>query len=63
MERKSKVYRCYSANQKAFLISKGNEYLDVIEDKNGKTLWLFLKSYKLDEALTQWSNNNPNKRS
>lgn len=62
MKRKSKVYRCYSVPQKEFILSKGLEYLDVFEDKEEKTFWLFLRCDELDRLLTQWSNNNPNKR-
>jgi len=61
-KRKSKIYRCKSPNQKAYIMSQGIEYLDVIEDKNNITIWLFLKCDELDKVLTQWSINNPNKR-
>ena len=62
MKNQSKIYRCKSPNQKSYIMSQGIEYLDVIEDKNNITIWLFLKCDELDRALTQWSNNNPNKR-
>lgn len=61
MKRKSKVYRCYSVPQKEFLTVNGLEYLDALKDDKGKTLWVFLKCNELDNLLTQWSNNNPNK--
>ena len=62
MKRTSKLYRCKSPKQKDYIMSQGLEYLDVIEDKNNITIWLFLRCDELDKVLTQWSNNNPNKR-
>jgi hypothetical protein len=62
MKTESKVYRCKSSKQKDFILSKKIEYIDVYENKEGITTWLFLKCDELDKVLTQWSNNNPNKR-
>lgn len=62
MKEKNKIYRCKSPKQKEYILSQNIEYIDVYENKEGITTWLFLKCDELDKALTQWSNNNPNKR-
>lgn len=55
-----KGYKCYSVPQKDFLMSKGLEYITIAKDpKTLDTFWLFLRSDKLDDALTEWSNNKP----
>lgn len=61
---KYKAYKCFSVPQKEFLINKGLEYISIaLDPKTKNTFWLFLKSDKLDCALTEWQNNNPRKRS
>lgn len=60
MRKKFKGYKCFSVPQKNFLLSQGLEYITIAKDpKSLSTFWLFLKSKKLDLALTEWSNNKP----
>lgn len=63
MERKFKVYRCYSNNMKEWLMrEKGLEYITIAKDhKTDKTFWMFLKTEELDKALTEWTNAKPSR--
>lgn len=62
MEKKFKVYRCYSNNLKEFLMSKGIDYITIAKDhKTDKTFWMFLKSEELDKALTEWTDSKPSR--
>lgn len=56
MERKKyKAYKCFSNNQKEFLMSKGCEYITIALDPTSKDLfWLFLRDDLLSNALDEW---------
>lgn len=58
----SKIFRCYSSPLMKELTSNGCRYEFVAKDiVNGKTFWAFLKTPLVDQVLTEWSKNNPNK--
>ena len=54
----SKLYFCYSENQKRFLTQNGIKYDGIaLNPNNHKTMWIYVRGEKLDSLLTQWTNN------
>lgn len=57
---KKKGYRCFSLRLKEFLEDNGEVCLvKAINPNDGRTMWIFARTYNLDKLLTQWSNNKP----
>lgn len=59
---KSRIFVCYSVPLMKFLTSNDIRY-DVVglNPDSKRTFWGFVKDSKLDEKLSEWKNNNPNK--
>ena len=58
----SKLYFCYSENQKRFLAQNGVRYDGVALNPNTlKTMWIYVRGEELDSLLTQWTNNKQKK--
>ena len=54
------VYRCYSPNQKTFLVENGCDYIYKYKNnQNGKTVWVFLVHERLSQLLKLWTENRP----
>jgi len=61
-ERTSPIYFCYSPKLNAFLQREGLRVIGVGNNVNtGRKFWQYERGEKLDELLTQWSENRPNK--
>jgi hypothetical protein len=51
-------YTCYSINLMRFLKAHGFSYISRgVNDRTGRTFWVFEVTPKLSEALTNWSKN------
>lgn len=52
------LYCCYSLNLREFLYNNGVRYKLAALNPNSKSLfWVYVKTEKLDELLTEWSAN------
>jgi hypothetical protein len=55
---KDELFHCGSPNLNKFLQKNGLDYISsYILNRNKKEIWLYLKSDKLSELLTIWSEN------
>lgn len=56
---KQRKFYCKSRNLKRFLCEiKNIRYISrKIDKKDGKIIWIFLKTNELDKALTEWRKN------
>lgn len=56
------LFKCFSVPLMKNLLNRGLRYeLIAIDPSSGKKFWLFNKDSRLNKALEDWSNNNPNK--
>lgn len=52
------LYCCYSLNLRNFLYKNGLRYKLAALNPNSKSLfWVYIKDYRLDELLNEWSIN------
>ncbi len=52
-----KLYCCYSLNLRNYLHDNGLKYEIAALNPNSKKLfWVYIKTEKLDQLLTKWSN-------
>lgn len=57
------IFKCASIKLKRFLLLNDVLYIgDYQSSETGKTIWLFIKTQKVQRLLEQWSENNPNKK-
>ncbi len=57
-EKDIELYCCYSLNLREFLYDNGVRYKIAALNPNSKSLfWVYVKNQKLDELLTEWSEN------
>lgn len=49
------MYYCYSYQLKNFLKLNGISYIEQKRHKNGNRYWIYKKSEKLNQALTNWN--------
>lgn len=55
-------YECYSKKIYGFLTMKGFRYDKTFKHKTtGKKCWVYIMTPELSQALTEWSNNKPEK--
>lgn len=55
-------FYCYSPALSRYLQENGLRYECVgINENSGKKFWQFARGAKLDEAISEWQANNPNK--
>lgn len=60
---KINLFKCFSVPLMKFLLGKGFRYeLIAIDPSSNKKFWLFTQNEDLSNALTEWSNNKPNKK-
>lgn len=53
----TKLYCCYSLNQRKFLQEHGLRYELAALNPNSKNMfWIFIRNEKLDALLNKWSN-------
>ena len=56
-----KLFPCYSHKLLKFLINKNIRYqLVALNPKSKKTMWIFVESNELNNALIEWKKTNPN---
>lgn len=56
------VYKCMSINLKKFLLLNDVIFIDsYVSKKTKKTVWVFVKTKKVQALLEEWTNNNPKK--
>lgn len=56
-------FYCYSPALSQFLQENGLRYECVgINENSGKKFWQYVRGAELDEVITKWQANNPNKR-
>ena len=61
-KRISSIYFCYSPKLNAFLQREGLRIIGVGNNVNtGRMFWQYERCPKLDELLTKWTENRPNK--
>lgn len=52
----NKLYCCYSLNLRNYLYENGLRYeLAALNPNSQKLFWVYIKTKKLDELLTKWS--------
>lgn len=52
----SKLYCCYSLPLRDFLTNNGIKYeIVALSPNSNSTMWIYIKSKKLDELLREWS--------
>lgn len=52
----SKLYCCYSLNLRNYLYTHGLKYeVAALNPNSQKMFWIYVKTTKLDELLTEWS--------
>ena len=57
-EKDIELYCCYSLNLREFLYDNGVRYKIAALNPISKSLfWVYVKNQKLDELLTEWSEN------
>lgn len=55
-----KIYRCFSKNQRDFLLDEGLRYIVMGRDMNSlNPFWAFIKCKELTIALAKWTLANP----
>lgn len=60
---KNKLFFCYSPALSEFLISKGIEVVgEGLNVNTGKRFRQFVRGSELDEAISEWQANNPNRK-
>lgn len=53
-----RLYCCYSPNLKKFLLDNGVKYDLCCKNINtDKTCWVYIKDFRLDKLLTEWTSN------
>lgn len=63
MKKDINFFKCFSVPLMKFLLNKGLRYkLIAIDPSSNKKFWLFIQDDELGHALTEWSNDNPNKK-
>ena len=56
-----RIFCCFSVPLKNFLLENNIKYeMCALNEKTHKTMWLYVKDKKLDNALNLWSLSNPN---
>lgn len=56
-------FYCYSPALSGFLQAKGIRYICVgINENTGKKFWQYRRGEPLDDAISEWQANNPNRR-
>jgi len=59
---RNRFFYCYSPALNDYLIDRGLRYQGVgINENSGDKFWQYERCRMLDEAITDWQNNNPNK--
>lgn len=59
----NEFFYCYSPALNRHLTTEGLRYICVgINENSGKKFWQYARGEELDEAITKWQANNPNKR-
>ena len=56
MREKSKLWFCYKAKLKKYLMDKGHRYIFVDVNKEGKTFWLFERRNELTRHIDEFYN-------
>lgn len=58
----SVIFMCYDLNQKNFFKSKGLKYLITgLNERSMRKFWVYERNNKLNKALNEWVETNPNK--
>ena len=60
---KINFFKCFSVPLMKFLLDSGLRYeLIAIDPSSNKKFWAFIRNDELGRGLTEWANNNPNKK-